>query len=164
MKNLLRAILPILCILLLATTAPAMDYKDTAALAGLTATKGVFLIDSDNPEKTALYLNIIKGTYQSMAAQQVKPDFVVVFIGPTVRFLSTQPAVELAKNREALTAIAHSVQELGKLGVKQEICAIATEFFKVPNNTVLPGLEIIGNGFTSLIGYQNKGYALVPIF
>lgn len=165
MKNQFRCILPaVFILLLLATGSLAMEFKDSSALAGLTDGKGVFLVDTDNPEKTALYLDIIKGTYQSMAQQQVKPDFVVVFIGPTVRFLSTVPAAELAGSAEALSSIADSVAALGNLGVKQEICAIATDFFKVSNDKLLPELALIGNGFISLIGYQNKGYGLVPIF
>ena len=153
-----------LMLLVLATSSWGADFKDASALAGLTEGKGVFLVDTDNPEKTALYLEIIKGTYQSMAQQQVKPEFIVVFIGPTVRFLSTEPAAELAGKGEALSSIAASITALSKLGIKLEICAIATDFFKVSNDKLLPELELIGNGFISLIGYQNKGYGLVPIF
>jgi len=151
-------------LLVLASGSWGMAYNDASALAGLKEGKGVFLVDTDSPEKVALYLEIIQGTYQSMTQQQVKPDFIVLFIGPTVRFLSTVPFAELSKSGEALTSIAASLKALDKLGVRLEICAIATDFFKVPNDKLLPELEIIGNGFNSLIGYQNKGYGLVPIF
>ncbi len=163
-KGQLRCLVSVVFMLLLLTTGSwGMEINDAPALGGLQEGKGVFLVNSDNPEKTALYLEIIKGTYLSMAQQQVKPDFIVVFIGPTVRFLTTEPGAELAAHKEALTAITASVKALGDLGVALEICAIATDFFKVPNNKLLPELNLVANGFNSLIGYQNKGYGLVPI-
>lgn len=143
----------------------AGQSNDAAALDGVKQGKAIFLVDVDNPQKAALYLNIINDTHKSMAAQKVKPDFIVLFIGPTVRFLTTEPAAELAtKQKDALASIAASIKELNGKGVRMEICEIATGFFKVSNDKLLPELKLIGNGFISLIGYQSKGYGLVPIF
>ena len=142
----------------------AGQSNDTAALKGLSEGKGLFLVSLDNPQKAALYLDIINDTHKTMAAQKVKPDFIIVFVGATVRFLTTAPDAELLeKQKEALAAIAASVRELKKKGVRMEICEIATNFFKVSSGTLLPELKLIGNGFTSLIGYQSKGYRLVPV-
>lgn len=143
----------------------AGQSNDAAALKGVKQGKGIFLLNVDSPQKAALYLNIISDTHKTMAAQKVKPDFVVVFVGATVRFLTTAPDAELAATqKEALASIAASIKWLKEKGVKLEICEIATDFFKVPNDKLLPELKLIGNGFTSLIGYQSKGYGLVPIF
>lgn len=143
----------------------AGQSNDAAALKGLKQGKGIFLLNVDSPQKAALYLNIINDTHKTMAAQKVKPDFVVVFVGATVRFLTTAPDAELAATqKEALASIAVSIKGLKEKGVKLEICEIATDFFKVSNDKLLPELNLIGNGFTSLIGYQSKGYGLVPIF
>jgi intracellular sulfur oxidation DsrE/DsrF family protein len=145
-----------------AATAP---INDAAALQGVKEGKGVFLIDFSDPKKTAFYLEIIRGTHAGLTRQGVKPDFVIVYIGPTVRFLSTRPDDELEMEQgDALKAIAEQVKELDKLGVRQEICAIATRVFKVPNETILPGLTLVGDGFISLIGWQTQGYKLVPLF
>lgn len=143
----------------------AGQSNDTTALKGVKQGKGIFLLNVDSPQKAALYLNIISDTHKTMAAQKVKPDFVVVFVGATVRFLTTAPDAELAATqKEALASIAASIKGLKEKGVKLEICEIATDFFKVSNDKLLPELKLIGNGFTSLIGYQSKGYGLVPIF
>ncbi len=40
---------------------------------------------------------------------------------------------------------------------------MATRVFKVDNSALIPDVELVGNMLTSLIGYQNKGYALVPV-
>ncbi|MDO9636855.1 MAG: DsrE family protein, partial [Thiobacillus sp.] len=65
---------------------------------------------------------------------------------------------------DALKAIAERVKELSQLGIRQEICAIATRVFNVPNETILPGLTLVGDGFISLIGWQTQGYKLIPLF
>ncbi|BAN34008.1 hypothetical protein SCD_n00159 [Sulfuricella denitrificans skB26] len=159
----------ILCLLLLtplfAAQAVNAPINDAAALRGVKEGKGVFLIDFNDPRKTAFYLEIIKRTHAGLARQNVKPDFVIVYIGPTVRFLSTAPDGELElEHGDTLKAIAERVKELERLGVRQEICAIATKAFKVPNETILPGLTLVGDGFISLIGWQSKGYKLIPLF
>lgn len=159
----------ILCMLLFtplfAAQAATAPINDAAALQGVKEGKGIFLIDFSDPKKTAFYLEIIKGTHAGLNKQGVKPNFVIVYIGPTVRFLSTKPDDELELEQgDALKAIAMQVKELNKLGVRQEICAIATKVFKVPNETVLPGLTLVGDGFISLIGWQTQGYKLIPLF
>ncbi len=159
----------ILCMLifapLLSAQAATAPVNDTAALQGVKEGKGVFLIDFSDPKKTAFYLEIIRGTHAGLTRQGVKPHFVIVYIGPTVRFLSTQPDDELAlEYGDALTAIAEQVKALHQLGVRQEICTIATRVFKVPNDTILPGLTLVGDGFISLIGWQTQGYKLIPLF
>ena len=158
-----------LCMLLFVPLLPAQaataPINDAAALQGVKEGKGVFLIDFSDPKKTAFYLEIIRGTHAGLTRQGVKPRFVVVYIGPTVRFLSSKPDDELELEQgDALKAIAKQVTELNKLGVRQEICAIATRVFKVPNETILPGLTLVGDGFISLIGWQTQGYKLVPLF
>ncbi|OZA13871.1 MAG: hypothetical protein B7X94_01760 [Hydrogenophilales bacterium 17-62-8] len=157
------------CMLLLTPLLPAQaatdPINDAAALQGVKEGKGVFLVDFSDPKKTAFYLEIIRGTHAGLTRQGVKPRFVIVYIGPTVRFLSTKPDDELELEQgDALKAIAEQVKELNKLGVRQEICAIATKVFKVPNETVLPGLTLVGDGFISLIGWQTQGYKLIPLF
>lgn len=147
------------------TTIRAEDINDARALAGLKTAKGVFLVDIANPKKLVLYLDVIKGTHAGMIRQNVTPDLVVVFIGPSVRYLTTAPNDEIAMEYEdTLEKIAGAIADLDHLGVRQEICAVATKAFNVDNKTVLPALDVVGDGFISLIGYQAQGYALVPVY
>jgi intracellular sulfur oxidation DsrE/DsrF family protein len=156
--------------LLAATLSPvtairAEDINDARALAGLKAAKGVFLVDIADPEKLAFYLDVIKGTHAGMVRQNVTPDLVVVFIGPSVPYLTTVPSDEIAMEYEdTLERIGGAVADLDRLGVRQEICAVATRVFNVDDKTVLPALNVVGDGFISLIGYQAQGYALVPVY
>lgn len=166
-RNKVKATLTLLFLLVslaFAMNATAMEINDADALKSVKTGKGIFLINQDNPQKTALYLGIINATYDSMKKQKTRPDFVVVFVGQTVRFLTTEPEAALAaEHKDALQSIAASIKKLKEKGVRLEICDIATAFFKVSNDKLVPGLKVVGNGFTSLIGYQSKGYGLVPV-
>ncbi|MEJ2619705.1 MAG: DsrE family protein [Candidatus Thiodiazotropha sp.] len=138
---------------------------DSAALNGVDTTKSVFLIDFTNPRKTAFYLDIIRGTHEGLVRQGVKPNMVLVFIGETVRYLSTKPDDELELEfGEELKSIADSAKLLHQKGVRMEVCAIANRVFKVDNDSILPQMEVVGDGFISLIGWQTQGHKLVPIF
>ena len=67
-------------------------------------------------------------------------------------------------SREGTTEeIRELVAELKKKGVRIEVCAVATRVFKVDNSALIPDILLVGNVLTSLIGYQNKGYALIPV-
>lgn len=155
----------IMSVVVTARAEAPMPVNDSAALNGIKEAKGVFLIDFTNPRKTAFYLNIIKGTHQGFVKQGVEPDMVLVFIGQTVKYLSTRPGDELAFEFEAeLKSIAETVKELHDLGVRMEVCAVATGVFGVDNDTILPEMNVVGDGFISLIGWQTQGYKLVPIF
>lgn len=141
------------------------EINDRAALADLKVGQGVFLIDIADAKKMNFYLKVIQGTFKSMRAQGVTPDFVLVYIGPSVKYLSTSPNAEIdEQNGAVLMEIESNVEKLAALGIKQEICAVATDAFGIDNKTVLPELDLVGDGFISLIGYQAQGYHLVPVY
>ena len=155
----------VLCFLSSAPLQAAKPIDDSAALNGVKETQSVFLVDFTNPKKTAFYMKIFNGTHDGLVRQGVKPNMVLVFIGETVRYLSTEPDDLLAMEYEAeLASIAESARVLKEKGVRMEVCAVATDVFKVENATVLPEMEVVGDGFISLIGWQTQGHKLVPIF
>ncbi|HSJ47855.1 MAG TPA: DsrE family protein [Gammaproteobacteria bacterium] len=154
-----------LVLLLGSFSVAAAEIHDAAALGDLKQGKGVFLVDIAEPGKLAFYLKAIEGTYQGMKAQGVTPDFILVYIGPSVKYLSTKPDEDLVfEHHDALQSIAESVAALDELGVRQEICAVATRAFAIDDEALLPALTLVGDGFISLIGWQSQGYHLVPVF
>ncbi len=160
--------LRILCLgwlLLAGIGVQAAEINDANALRGVKEGKGVFLLDIGNPKKLLLYLEVIAGTHAGMRDQGVRPDFIGVFIGPSVKFLTQRPSDELEMEYEAeLERIAAAVARLKALGMRLEVCAVATRVFGIDNQTLLPELELVADGFVSLIGYQTQGYHLVPIY
>ena len=139
--------------------------NDQAALGDLKVGKGVFLVDIGEAKKLNFYLEVIQGTYKGMKEQGVEPEFMLVFIGPSVKYLSTSPSPETEQEAGGvLLEIESNVEALAALGVKQEVCAVATRVFGIDNKTLLAGLTPVGDGFISLIGYQSQGYHLVPVY
>ncbi len=164
--TLLKALLAALLLTVIAAPAQAAGaIDDRASLADLKTGKGVFLVDIGDAKKLNFYLEVIQGTFEGMKRQGVEPDFILVYIGPSVKYLSTSPAPAIEEELGAvLMEIEANVEALAELGVRQEICAVATRVFGIDNKTVLPGLTLVGDGFISLIGYQAQGYHLVPVF
>ena len=165
MKSIAKILFFITTIVLFNTSISAQEINDKAALNGIKEAKGVFLIDFTDVKTTAFYLKIIEGTHAGFIKQDVNPDLVLVFIGKTVKYLSTQQdeAFEM-ENEEDLNSIQNSIKNLAKLGVKLEVCAVATKVFNIDNKTIPKEMSIVADGFISLIGWQTQGYKLVPIF
>ncbi len=162
------AVNTLFAMLMLASTllhAEDLTINDHAALGDMKVGKAVFLVDIGDAKKLNFYLEVIQGTYKGMKDQDVEPDFVLVYIGPSVKYLTTSPSADTGKDAGGvLLEIESNVDALAALGVRQEICAVATRVFGIDNNTILPGLTLVGDGFISLIGYQAQGYHLVPVF
>ena len=82
-----------------------------------------------------------------------------------MKYLTTSPSEDTEETAGGLLLdIESNVAKLASLGVRQEICAVATRVFGIENNTIVPGMQLVGDGFISLIGYQAQGYHLVPVF
>ncbi len=142
-----------------AAQAPRPD--DRVALGGATAAKVVWDINADQAEKLSLYLDVIQETYEDLMRQNARPEMVLAFRGASVKLLTA----EAAAKTPALATVARQVDELSKLpGVTLEVCSVATRLFGVDNATLLAGGKPVGNTFVSLIGYQARGYAVIPIY
>lgn len=167
MKNIVKIILNTLLLVIAINTVHATEnvIDDSASLGNIKVGKGVFLVDIGDAKKLNFYLEVIQGTYKGMKAQGVEPDFILVYIGPSVKYLSNTPSSETEQEAGGiLLEIESNVETLAELGIKQEICAVATRVFGIDNKTIFPDLTLVGDGFISLIGYQAQGYHLVPVF
>ena len=152
--------------LALSYTAGAAEQKppdNTHALEGVQTAKTVFDVNVSKADKLLLYLNVIQKTYDALVAEGMKPEFVIAFRGATVRLLNTETWSFEEEDQATLNTARTMLKELKNIGVRLEVCSVATGLYKVDNTTVLPELNLVGNTFVSLIGYQSKGYALVPI-
>jgi intracellular sulfur oxidation DsrE/DsrF family protein len=148
-----------------ASIAEEQGYSDSVALGDLKAAKGVFWLSLKDPKKTAKYLQVITATHQGFVDQGVEPDLVVMLNGPMVAFLTTEPKDELAlEYGRYLKSISKSVTKLNELGVRMEVCGVATKMLGVDLERLIPGLVNVRDGAISLIGGQYQGYRLVPIF
>jgi len=127
---------------------------DREALAGLKSVKVIFDVRVPDLEKLDFNLRNLNETFDGIAAQGVKPEMIVVFRGPGVRLLTVA----------ALDVEARDLfRELKRKGVRFEACAVAMRIFKADPAGLIPEVKLVANVFSSLIGYQNKGYATIAI-
>lgn len=157
----LRSARHLVIVLLFATLASgsgalaAAVPDDRAALAGVSSGKGFFDVNVAEADRLLLYLKVIGLTHASLAEQQVSPDLIVAFRGPAVKLL--------VLGDEKGQAIAGQIRRLHEQGVRFEACAVATGLFEVDVTKLPAEVTLVGNTFVSSIGYQSRGYALIPI-
>jgi|WetSurMetagenome_2_1015567.scaffolds.fasta_scaffold40957_5 predicted peroxiredoxin len=142
----------------------SQEINDSSALENLSTGKVLWDITIDNPKKLALYLSVIKETYEGLLKQNVSPDMIFTFHGGVVKLISTNPEKVPLEDHDELDKVQQLLNELQKKeGVKMESCSIATRLFGIDNKTILEGIKPVGNTFISIIGYHSKGYAVIPI-
>ncbi len=143
----------------------AAELDNTEAVQGLETVRAVYDVRKSNPKALAAYLKAIVSNHANLLKEGVKPDLRMVFIAESVKFITTEPVPEIALEHEAtLKDIAATIAELDRLGVKMEVCSGATRAYGVDNDTLLPQLKAVRSGFIAIMGYQNQGYALVPVY
>jgi intracellular sulfur oxidation DsrE/DsrF family protein len=165
MRNISRTCANLLVILAVAAIpliATAADDAD--ALKGVTDGKAVFDVTLGDAGKLALYLGIIMETHEGLKKQGVKPDLIVAFRGPAILLVSMNRGRVPKDQQSDYDEVAELIKDLKHIGVKLEACSVAARLRKVDTATIYPEMKVVGNTFISLIGYQNKGYAYVPIF
>ena len=142
----------------------AENPNDADALEGIETGKVVWDVTISKPSRLLFVMKVIDETYNDLISQGVTPDMVFTFHGRVLKLLSTQP-LELEpdeeKAHEELIALMQEIRK--KPGVKMESCSVAARFLNIDNATIIPQVKPVGNTFVSLIGYQQKGYALIPI-
>jgi intracellular sulfur oxidation DsrE/DsrF family protein len=140
--------------------------QEYESLKGLTSVKAVFDFRIADPKSAAFHLKAIRDTCRdkSIMAVTKKPDSVVVFTGASVKLLSKKKEGFSPEDQKVLDEIGATLSEMSKDGIKLEICLFASKVFGVDPASVLPGLRPVPNGWISLIGYEAKGYSLVPIY
>ena len=156
-----RFVLLLLVPLLLPATAPAAD--DLLALAGLKDGKAIFDVRTDDPAKPWFILKVIQDTHFDLVQHDVDPDFTVSMSGPTVELLLQENLEIEGDGPGPLHKVSWMLVELEKREVRLEACGYAARMFRVDPAGYFPEVRPVGNSLNSLIGYQMKGYALVPM-
>jgi uncharacterized protein len=138
---------------------------DYPILKGLKSIKAVFDFELGNVPSALLHLQVIHQTFKdkSVWVSNKKPQFVVIFIGPSVKLLSKNRSGFTVEDQKALEEFTSTISQMAKDGIALEICLIAAKAFGVEPSSILPEIKQVGNGWISLIGYEAKEYSLVPI-
>jgi intracellular sulfur oxidation DsrE/DsrF family protein len=151
-----RTLFPLLLFLLSCLPAALAGQKpdDHAALAGLKTARVIVDVRVADLDKLVFNLKLVRETFEGMVAQGVQPRMVIAFRGPGIGLLSADELDE-----EALDLI----RSLKKKGVRFEVCAYALRVAKADPKDLVSEIRLVANVLNSMIGYQNKGYALVVL-
>ncbi|MCB2190869.1 MAG: DsrE family protein [Deltaproteobacteria bacterium] len=147
----------------LAQVATAGDY---GALQGVKSMDAVFDIRGKSPKSVLIGLKLVHSMYKDQALRKADPDpkFAVIFIGPAVKLVSTNRKGFSMDDAKVLDQLAQTLKAMAADGIELEICVFAAHLLKVDPATILPVIKKVPNGWISVIAYQQKGFALVPIY
>jgi len=154
----------VLCLIVPAlSTVLGGEFK---ALEGLKSVKTIFDFRDGNPDSALIHLQLVHDTYKDKAIREVDgaPEFAVVFMGGSVKLLSKNRDGFSAQEKKGLAELDRVVSAMVKDGIRLEICMFAAHFFGVDPKSVSPEIHRVPNGWISSLGYQAKGYGLIPVF
>jgi len=90
--------------------------------------------------------------------------FTVMILAPV---LATAGAFTNTRALKGLNTAKKKIQgwigQFHENGFTLEQCAIAARGQKVPAGDILPEITVVKNGYISIVAYQNKGFALLPM-
>lgn len=145
-------------------TVCAEEYSNTSALDGVSEVKVYFDVNIGIPEKLKTRLMMIEKTYTQLNEAGVKTKFVVGFRGKASYFV-TKGYTDYVLEEEAdlKKTIHHWIDTLSRHSITLEQCMIAAEIHDIEPADFLGNLNLVKNGYVSMIGYQAKGYSQVPM-
>lgn len=154
-------ILPTVTMLLivLSYSVSAHALNDVLAFSDLSSVHAIYDVRTGDEKKLQFIFRVIRDTLDETKQQNVEPHYTVTMRGPTVKLLvrGRHADPELKKKTNAL------IVDLNKRGVRMEACGYALNLFALEEEDLFDGIHAVGNSLNSLIGYQAKGYALVPM-
>jgi hypothetical protein len=87
----------------------------------------------------------------------------VAFRGPATKYITRGTGYVSPEHYTIKKEIQGWIAQFHENGFSLEQCAIAARAQKVSYGDVLPQITVIQNGYISIVAYQNKGYALLPM-
>jgi intracellular sulfur oxidation DsrE/DsrF family protein len=153
----------LIAILLIPVMTFANQLNDANALRGLKTVKVVCDVNVGNPKLLLRRLELIDETYTQLIDAGIQPTFIVAFRGPASKYVTRGNGYVSPENLATKKEIQGWIAQFHENGFSLEQCAIAARAQKVTYGDVLPQITVVQNGYISIVAYQNKGYALLPM-
>ena len=142
----------------------ATELSDADALEDVEVGKVVWDVLASRPDRLLFYLKLIDETYDDLVRQDVEPEMVFIFHGHALNLIKSEPDEFLARDKQALQEALMLISELNsKSGVRMEACSISARMQDIENDGIISDVKMVGNTYVSLIGYQAKGYSVIPV-
>jgi intracellular sulfur oxidation DsrE/DsrF family protein len=147
------------------TTVPvfADEYANKRALADIKAVSVYYDVNMGIPAKLKTRLKLIDKTYDQLVEAGVRPEFVVGFRGKASYFVTKGNDYVLEEDLGIKREVQQLVTAFKAKGIVMEQCQIAAQLHHIEYTDFLPEVEVVQNGYISMIGYQAKGYSQVPM-
>lgn len=152
-------------IFLVLPAASAMAEGYGNALEGVEQYDVVYDVSQSNPKIANVVFWAVKDSYKVDEVKRLndKPKVAVVFHGPAVKLISSDRSPFNSSEWAEVEKFQQTLREMKKDGVTLEVCLYAARVVGVDKDTIIPEVDQVGNGFVSVIGYQQQGYAVVRI-
>lgn len=164
MKNILAWLL--LLPLLIVSGRPVIaddNFNNDQALTGVSEANIYFDVSLDDPGILVLRLDLIDRTISQLKGTGIATQGVVGFRGPASRYITINEHYVLEEEIGKKAKIQEWIKKLSADGITIEQCSIAAKQQGIEHTDVLPEVTIVKNGYVSLIGYQLRGFAVIPM-
>ena len=153
----------VLALFLLPQTALSQNPGEIAALANLSVLKIYFDVKADSAAKLEKRFQWIHDTYEQARQKGIKAA-IVIGIRSKASFFVTK-GDEYIDEEEVLTKgkIDKWLKRFAEMGIPMEQCGISAELYDIDAEEFLPQMTVVKNSYISIAGYQNRGYAYVPM-
>ncbi len=153
----------LIAILMVPVTTIANQFSDANALKGLKAVKVVCDVNVGDPKLLLRRMELIDDTYTQLIDAGIQPTFIVAFRGPATKYVTRGTRYVSPEHHAIKKEIQGWIDQFQKNGFSLEQCAIAARAQKVSYEDVLPQITVVQNSYISIVAYQSKGYALLPM-
>ncbi|WP_022851709.1 DsrE family protein [Limisalsivibrio acetivorans] len=133
------------------------------ALKGVDKTKVIVDLNQGKPALLNLRLKLIKQTFEDIKAGGSTPDVIVAVRGGASRFMTKSDSHINNLDSKLKTEMQKRIRAMVKEGVRFQQCGVAINLQGIGEDEIIEEIEVVKNGYVSLVGYQNKGYALLPM-
>ena len=113
-----------------------------------------------------IHLQLVHATYKDQAIQAIsqKPEFVVVFMDSSVLLLSNDREKFSDAEKNQLEEFDKTISAMVNDGIRLEVCLFAANLLGVKPETIASEIYQVENGWIASLGYQQKGYSLIPAY
>jgi len=164
MNKTLSMVLTVLAaVIILRGEGGAVALNHGGALSGVMTTNVFFDLNVGDPAKLHTRLQLIETTYSQLVAAGFSPRVVIGVRGMASNYFTRDAGYVPEDDSPVKKEIAAKVAKFRAMGFAIEQCRIAAGMQGIDVADFLPQVQIVDNGYISMIGYQAQGYAYVPM-
>lgn len=140
-----------------------LELTSGGALNGVKTVKVIFDVNVGDPHLLLLRLKLIEKTLSQIKEEGKIYLAVAAFRGKATDYITKGDKYVPEELLEIKSKIRVQLSKLSVMGVILQQCAIAAQARDVNLTDIIDEVKVVKNGYISIIGFQNQGYAFVPM-